>query len=166
MNAGAYGGEMKDVIREVSYIDDDGKVKTATGDDCDFGYRQSIFNKGNKIIISAKITLNKGNKEEILATMRDLNARRKDKQPLEYPSAGSTFRRPEGHFAGALIESSGLKGTRIGGAEVSEKHAGFIINADNATSKDVLDLIAHVQKVVREKHGVELHPEVKIIGEE
>ena len=166
MNAGAYGGEMKDVITEVSYIDDDGKVITINGADCGFGYRKSIFTQGNKIIISAKITLNKGNKDEILATMRDLNARRKEKQPLEYPSAGSTFRRPEGHFAGALIESSGLKGCRIGGAEVSEKHAGFIINADNATAKDVCDLIAHVQKVVKEKHGVDLEPEVKITGEQ
>lgn len=166
MNAGAYGGEMKDVITEVSYIDDDGTVKTIEGSDCGFGYRQSIFTEGNKIIISAKLTLKKGNKDEILETMRDLNARRKDKQPLEYPSAGSTFRRPEGHFAGALIESSGLKGCRIGGAEVSEKHAGFIINVGNATAKDVLDLIAHVQKVVKEKHGVDLEPEVKITGEE
>ncbi len=166
MNAGAYGGEMKDVITEVSYIDDDGTVRTIAGADCDFGYRKSIFTQGNKIIISAKLTLKKGNKDEILATMRDLNARRKDKQPLEYPSAGSTFRRPEGHFAGALIESSGLKGCRIGGAEVSEKHAGFIINADNASAKDVCDLIAHVQKTVKEKHGVDLEPEVKIIGED
>lgn len=165
MNAGAYGGEMKDVLTEVSYIDDDGTVKTIAGEDCDFGYRKSIFTKGNKIIISAKLTLKKGNKDGILETMRDLNARRKEKQPLEFPSAGSTFRRPEGHFAGALIESSGLKGCRIGGAEVSTKHAGFIINIDNATARDVQDLITHVQKVVKEKHGVDLEPEVKIIGE-
>ena len=166
MNAGAYGGEMKDVITEVSYIDADGSVKTASGEECDFGYRKSIFSQGDKIIISAKITLNKGNKDDIVAQMRDLNARRKDKQPLEYPSAGSTFKRPEGYFAGALIEEAGLKGYTIGGAQVSEKHAGFVINADNATAKDVLDLISHVQKVVKEKSGVTLEPEVKIIGEE
>ena len=166
MNAGAYGGEMKDVITEVTYIDDDGRVKTLPGSECEFGYRTSIFTKGNKIIISAKLTLNKGNKDEIVATMRDLNARRKEKQPLEYPSAGSTFKRPEGHFAGTLIEEAGLKGYTIGGAQVSEKHAGFVINADNATAQDVIDLIAHVQKVVKEKSGVDLEPEVKIIGEE
>ena len=166
MNAGAYGGEMKDVICEVSYIDEDGSVVTVSCDECKFGYRESIFAGSKKIIISAKLTLKKGNKEEILATMRDLNARRKEKQPLEYPSAGSTFRRPEGHFAGALIEQAGLKGTRIGGAEVSQKHAGFVINTGNATAQDVLDLIAHIQKVVFEKYGVMLQPEVKIIGEE
>ncbi len=166
MNAGAYGGEMKDVICEVSYIDEDGSVVTVSCDECKFGYRESIFSGSKKIIISAKLTLKKGNKEEILATMRDLNARRKEKQPLEYPSAGSTFRRPEGHFAGALIEQAGLKGTRIGGAEVSQKHAGFVINTGNATAQDVLDLIAHIQKVVFEKYGVMLQPEVKIIGEE
>ena len=166
MNAGAYGGEIKDVITEVSYIDNDGTVKTVAGADCGFGYRQSIFTQGDKIIVSAKLTLNKGSKEEIIATMRDLNARRKDKQPLEYPSAGSTFRRPEGHFAGALIEQAGLKGHRIGGAEVSKKHAGFIINVDNATAKDVLDLIDYVQKTVKENSGVDLEPEVKIVGEQ
>jgi len=166
MNAGAYGGEMKDVISEVSYIDADGVVKTIAGDECDFGYRKSMFSDGGKIIISAKLTLNKGNKDEIIATMRELNARRKEKQPLEYPSAGSTFKRPEGHFAGALIEKAGLKGAQVGGAQVSEKHAGFVINTGDATSKDVCDLIAHVQKVVKENSGVDLEPEVKIIGEE
>ena len=165
MNAGAYGGEMKDVISEVSYIDADGVVKTIAGDECDFGYRKSMFSGGGKIIISAKLTLNKGNKDEIIATMRELNARRKEKQPLEYPSAGSTFKRPEGHFAGALIEEAGLKGASVGGAQVSEKHAGFVINTGDATAKDVCDLIAHVQKVVKENSGVDLEPEVKIIGE-
>ena len=165
MNAGAYGGEMKDVITEVSYIDSDGSVKTVSGEECDFGYRKSMFSDGGKIIISAKLTLNKGNKEEIIAAMRDLNGRRKEKQPLEYPSAGSTFKRPEGHFAGALIEEAGLKGYTIGGAQVSEKHAGFVINKGDATAKDVMDLIAYVQGVVREKSGVDLEPEVKIIGE-
>lgn len=165
MNAGAYGGEMKDVITEVSYIDSDGSVKTVSGEECDFGYRKSMFSDGGKIIISAKLILNKGNKEEIITTMRDLNGRRKEKQPLEYPSAGSTFKRPEGHFAGALIEEAGLKGYTIGGAQVSEKHAGFVINKGDATAKDVMDLIAYVQGVVRERSGVDLEPEVKIIGE-
>lgn len=166
MNAGAYGGEMKDVITEVTYIDDDGKVKTLPCSECGFGYRKSVFSEGNKIIISAKLTLKKGNKDEIVATMRDLNARRKEKQPLEYPSAGSTFKRPEGHFAGALIEEANLKGYTIGGAQVSEKHAGFLINTGNATARDVCDLIAHVQKTVKEKSGVDLEPEVRIIGKE
>ena len=166
MNAGAYGGEMKDVVTEVSYIDSDGIVKTISCSECDFGYRKSIFSSGDKIIISAKLTLKKGNKEEISKTMRELNAKRKEKQPLEYPSAGSTFKRPEGHFAGSLIERSGLKGYTIGGAQVSDKHAGFIINTGNATSSDVCELIRHVQKVVFEKFNVELEPEVRITGEE
>ncbi len=166
MNAGAYGGEMKDVVSEVSFIDANGTVKTIPANECDFGYRKSVFSKGDKIIISAKITLQKGNKDEISATMRELNAKRKEKQPLEYPSAGSTFRRPEEHFAGSLIEQAGLKGYTIGGAQVSEKHAGFVINTGNATSKDVCDLIEHIKKTVFEKFGVELEPEVKIIGEE
>ena len=165
MNAGAYGGEMKDVVTEVSYIDKDGTVKTIPCAECDFGYRKSIFSSSDKIIISAKITLEKGNKEEILKTMRELNAKRKEKQPLEYPSAGSTFKRPEGHFAGALIEEAGLKGHSIGGAQVSEKHAGFIINTGDATASDVCELIEHVKKTVFEKSGVELEPEVKITGE-
>lgn len=164
MNAGAYGGEMKDVVDEVSYIDATGEVKTVTKEECGFGYRKSIFSSGDKIILSAKITLDKGKKEKIIETMRELNSRRKEKQPLEYPSAGSTFKRPEGHFAGALIEAAGLKGTTIGGAQVSEKHAGFIINTGNATAKDVCDLISHVQKVVFENSGIQLEPEVKIIG--
>lgn len=165
MNAGAYGGEMKDVVSEVSFIDSDGVVKTLSCDECDFGYRKSIFSSQDKIIISAKMTLKKGNKEEISKTMRELNARRKEKQPLEYPSAGSTFKRPEGHFAGTLIEQSGLKGYTIGGAQVSEKHAGFVINTGNATASDVCELIAYVQKVVYEKFNVKLEPEVKITGE-
>ncbi len=166
MNAGAYGGEMKDVISEVSFVDEDGTVKTISGAECGFGYRKSIFKDSKKIIISAKLTLKKGNSEEILAVMRDLNSRRKEKQPLEYPSAGSTFKRPEGHFAGTLIEQAGLKGTAIGGAQVSEKHAGFIINTGNATAEDVCSLIKHVQAVVFEKFGIQLEPEVRITGEE
>lgn len=166
MNAGAYGGEMKDVVTEVSFIDEDGTVKTIPCSECGFGYRKSAFSKGNKIIISAKITLKKGNKDEISATMRDLNNKRKEKQPLEYPSAGSTFKRPQGHFAGSLIEQAGLKGYTVGGAQVSEKHAGFVINTGNATAKDVCELMEYVKKTVFEKFGVKLEPEVKITGEE
>lgn len=166
MNAGAYGGEMKDVIDEVSYIDDDGMVKTIKGADCGFGYRKSIFSEGNKIIISVKFTLSSGDKDKIAETMRELNARRKEKQPLEYPSAGSTFKRPEGYFAGALIEEAGLKGTSVGDAEVSEKHAGFVINKGNASTKDIRDLIKLVQERVFENSGVNLETEVKFVGEE
>lgn len=166
MNAGAYGGEMKDVVTEVSFIDSKGTVKTIPCSECDFGYRKSIFSKGDKIIISAKFTLKKGNREEISAKMRELNGKRKEKQPLEYPSAGSTFKRPEGHFAGSLIEQAGLKGYTLGGAQVSEKHAGFIINTGNATAKDVCELIEYVKNTVFEKFGVQLEPEVKITGEE
>lgn len=165
MNAGAYGGEMKDVVEEVSFIDEDGTVKTIKNKDCNFSYRKSTFSDSKKIIISAKIVLKKGNKEEISEKMRELNAKRKEKQPLEFPSAGSTFKRPEGNFAGTLIEQAGLKGTKIGGAEVSEKHAGFVINTGDATAKDVLELIEKVKTEVLEKFGVELEPEVKIIGE-
>lgn len=166
MNAGAYDGEMKDVIDEVSFIDEDGTVKTISKEDCEFGYRKSIFADSTKIILSAKLTLKRGKKEKISEKMRDLNARRKEKQPLEYPSAGSTFRRPEGHFAGTLIEEAGLKGKMCGGAQVSEKHAGFIVNKENASAEDVLELIGHVQKTVFENSGVKLVPEVKIIGGE
>ncbi len=165
MNAGAYGGEMKDVVTEVSYIDSDALVKTISCSECDFGYRKSIFSSGDKIIISAKFILKKGARDEILKTMRELNAKRKEKQPLEYPSAGSTFKRPEGHFAGALIEEAGLKGYAIGGAQVSEKHAGFIINTGDATASDVCELIEYVKKTVYEKFNVELEPEVRITGE-
>ena len=166
MNAGAYGGEMKDVVDEVSFIDDDGTVKTITGNECDFGYRKSIFSGGNKIIISVKMTLSSGDKDKISETMRELNAKRKEKQPLEFASAGSTFKRPEGYFAGALIEEAGLKGTSVNDAEVSEKHAGFVINKGNATAKDLKELIALVQDKVFEKSGVKLETEVKFVGEE
>lgn len=166
MNAGAYGGEMKDVIDEVSFIDDDGTVKTITGAECGFGYRQSVFSGGNKIIISVKMTLSSGDKDKIAETMRELNAKRKEKQPLEFASAGSTFKRPEGYFAGALIEEAGLKGTAVGDAEVSTKHAGFVINKGRATQKDISDLISLVQQKVFENSGVNLETEVKFVGEE
>ncbi|MBR0365574.1 MAG: UDP-N-acetylmuramate dehydrogenase [Clostridia bacterium] len=166
MNAGAYGGEMKQVVKTVTYTDDNGNIKTIRGDECGFGYRSSIFTDGGKYIVSAELELRPGKPEEIRAAMSDYNKRRTEKQPLSYPSAGSVFKRPEGYFAGALIEGAGLKGKRIGGAEVSELHAGFIINVGGATAADVLDLIGYVQKTVKDRYGVELETEVRLIGEQ
>ncbi len=164
MNAGAYGGEMKDVITHVGYMDKDANVYEVTNEQAEFGYRTSIFSQNDYIVLYAKIKLTKGNKEEIKEKMLDLNQRRRDKQPLNLPSAGSTFKRPEGYFAGKLIEDAGLKGYSIGGAKVSEKHSGFIVNFDNATAKDVTDLIKDVQEKVEERFGVKLEPEVKFYG--
>ena len=166
MNAGAYGGEMKDVVVKTRYMDENGDILEVSGDDHDFSYRHSIFSGGNKHIISSEMELDFKNPDEILETMKDLNARRKEKQPLEKPSAGSAFKRPEGYFAAKLIEDSGLKGVSVGGAEVSKKHAGFIVSDGNATAKDVCDLIALVQKTVKEKFGVSIEPEIKITGRE
>lgn len=165
MNAGAYDREMKDVVIETSYMDGDYRIRMITGEEHKFGYRSSIFQGSNKFIISSKIRLQRGEKSQIKAKMDDYNRRRKEKQPLELPSAGSTFRRPEGYYAGKLIEDCGLKGYRIGGAQVSVKHSGFIVNEGNATAADVLSLIEHVQKSVEEKFGVKLETEVKFIGE-
>ncbi len=164
MNAGAYGGEMKDVITRVGFIDADGSVGEIEAEACDFGYRRSIFSSGEKVIIYCHMTLKEGNQDEIIATMAELNQRRRDKQPLLQPSAGSTFKRPEGHFAGKLIEDAGLKGFRVGGAEVSTKHSGFVVNAENATAADVKALMAEVQRIVKEKFDVDLQPEVKFLG--
>lgn len=164
MNAGAYGGEMKDVLCSVNHIDLNGNEGTLSKDELNLSYRHSAYTENGFTITSAVIKLQKGNKEEIKAKMNELLGKRKDKQPIEYPSAGSTFKRPEGYFAGALIESSGLKGKQIGGAQVSEKHAGFIINKGNATATDILNLIKYVQDKVYEDHGVHLETEVKIIG--
>ncbi len=164
MNAGAYGGEMKDVVTETTYLDEAGNISTICGDNHQFGYRHSAFSDGKKYIISAKMQLTPKDPSEILETMRDLNARRKEKQPLEKPSAGSTFKRPEGYFAGKLIEDAGLKGASVGGASVSEKHAGFIVNDGDATCADVVGLIEHVQKTVLQKYGVKLEPEIRVIG--
>lgn len=164
MNAGAYGGEMKDVLSRVTHITPDCKTETVTADSLDLGYRSTFYTKHTDYIItSAEFVLQRGNKAEIKAKMDELIAKRKDKQPLEYPSAGSTFKRPEGHFAGALIEQCGLKGFSVGNAEVSEKHAGFIINKGGCTAQDILDLIESVTKTVKEQTGVTLEPEVRII---
>ncbi|MBE7015472.1 MAG: UDP-N-acetylmuramate dehydrogenase [Ruminococcaceae bacterium] len=162
MNAGAYGGEMKDVVREVTYLEN-GEIKTSS--QCDFGYRHSIFTDSDAIILSARLELCKGEYDVIKARMEELSAKRNEKQPLSMPSAGSTFKRPEGYFAGKLIEDAGLRGFSIGGAMVSEKHCGFVVNCGNATCSDVVELIHHVQKVVYDKFGVKLEPEVKILGE-
>lgn len=165
MNAGAYDGEMKDVIVSAVVIDELGNIKTLDKEQLELGYRTSKVQKSGYIVLEATIALNEGNKESITAKMKDLMQRRKDKQPLEYPSAGSTFKRPEGHFAGKLIMDSELRGYQIGGARVSDKHCGFIINQENASFEDVINLIEHVQKTVKEKFNVELEPEVRIIGE-
>jgi len=141
MNAGAYGGEMKDVVVETEYMDKDGEIRVVRDDGHQFGYRTSFIQKNSGIVIKTSMKLKKGNKEEIKALMDDLTQRRQEKQPLEMPSAGSIFKRPEGYFAGKLIEDCGLRGHRIGGAEVSQKHCGFIVNTGDAKAKDILDLI-------------------------
>lgn len=162
MNAGAYGGELKDVIASVTALYPDG-VRALAADALGLSYRHSVFSGGEGVVLGAKLRLHAGERDEIKAKMDDLMARRKASQPLELPSAGSTFKRPSGYFAGPLIEGCGLKGTRIGGAEVSGKHAGFIVNTGGATCADVLALIERVQKTVFGAHGVLLEPEVKII---
>lgn len=164
MNAGAYGGQMADVIESAECLTATGEIKTLKKEDMRLGYRSSVFKKGGLIIISLTLALKKGDKVEIKAEMDDLLNRRKQKQPLEYPSAGSTFKRPEGYFAGALIEKNGLKGLTVGGAQVSEKHAGFVINRGGATAADVKALIKKIQKKVFENDGVMLEPEVIFTG--
>ena len=165
MNAGAYGGELKDVVTEVTALYPDG-VRALTPAALDLSYRHSVFSSGDGIVLGAKLRLEQGDADSIKARMDDLMARRKASQPLELPSAGSTFKRPTGYYAGPLIEGCGLKGCRVGGAEVSRKHAGFVVNAGGATCADVLALIEKVQKTVYDAHGVMLEPEVKIIRQE
>ena len=165
MNAGAYGGEMKDVLKEVTVMDQSGKVLTIPADKLELGYRTSIVKTAGYIVLEAVIALKEGDIEEITALGRSLSARRIEKQPLEYPSAGSTFKRPEGYFAGKLIMDSNLRGYRVGGAQVSEKHCGFVINAGGATAQDVVTLMKNVTDIVYEKFGVKLEPEVKFLGE-
>lgn len=163
MNAGAYDGEMKDVVHSVSHISPSGEIGRTEKDDLKFGYRTSIYRSNNMIITGITLKLKKGNPDEIRAKMDDYMLRRSTKQPLEYPSAGSVFKRPEGNFAGALIEQCGLKGKLCGGAQVSEKHAGFIINKSNATAKDVRELISQIQKTVSDKTGYNLECELIIL---
>lgn len=163
MNAGAYDGEMKDVVHSVSHISPIGEIGRIEKDNLIFGYRTSVYRSNNMIITGVTLKLKKGNPDEIRAKMDDYMSRRSTKQPLEYPSAGSVFKRPEGNFAGALIEQCGLKGKTCGGAQVSEKHAGFIINKSNATAKDVRDLISEIQKTVSDKTGYNLECELIIL---
>ncbi|MDO5797932.1 MAG: UDP-N-acetylmuramate dehydrogenase [Eubacteriales bacterium] len=164
MNAGAYGGEMKDVLKDVTVMTQDGEVRVIPAGELEMGYRTSIIKKAGYLVLGATIVLKEGDPEEIRALMRELSEKRTSKQPLEFPSAGSTFKRPEGYFAGKLIMDSGLRGYQIGGARVSDKHCGFVINAGDATARDVVDLMEYVVKVVKEKYGVTLEPEVKFLG--
>jgi UDP-N-acetylmuramate dehydrogenase len=164
MNAGAFGSEMADIVKSVRVLDEEGNVLELSGEQMKFGYRTSILQEGKLVALSAKLELKEGVREEILALMEEYRQRRQEKQPLEYPSAGSTFKRPEGHFAGALIDEAGLRGFRIGGAQVSEKHCGFVINAGDASASDVLEVIRAVQKSVYEHSGVKLEPEIRMLG--
>ena len=165
MNAGAYGGEMKDVIKEVTVLTREGEIRTLQAEELAMGYRTSAIKEAGYIVLSAVLSLEKGDKEQIKARMQELAGMRSSKQPLQYPSAGSTFKRPEGYFAGKLIMDSGLRGYQVGGAQVSEKHCGFVINTGNATARDVRNLMADVQRIVEEKYGVKLEPEVKFLGD-
>ncbi|MBE6052713.1 MAG: UDP-N-acetylmuramate dehydrogenase [Clostridium sartagoforme] len=166
MNAGAYDGEISQVIESAEVIDNNGEIKVLSSEELELGYRTSIVMKKNYIVLSARFKLKHGEVRKIKEIVEELTSKRESKQPLEYPSAGSTFKRPVGYYAGKLIQDAGLKGYSIGGAAVSEKHSGFVINKNNATAKDILDLIRHIQNVVKEKFGVDLHPEVRIIGED
>lgn len=164
MNAGAYGGEIKDIIVSATVMDRAGNEFTLMADELELGYRTSIVAKKNYIVTKVELELKKGNKEQIKNVMSELAGKRRDKQPLEYPSAGSTFKRPVGHFAGKLIEDAGLKGFKVGGAQVSDKHSGFVINIGKATAKDVIELTDSVAENVYEKFGVKLEMEVKKLG--
>lgn len=166
MNAGAYGGEMKHVVDRVKCINKDGEIINFSNSEMNFGYRQSEVEKQNLIVLEVELKLEKANYDDIKSNMDELNMKRTSKQPLSLPSGGSTFKRPEGYYAAKLIEEAGLKGRRQGGAQVSDKHAGFIVNIDNATCKDVLDLIDIVKQTVLEKSEIILETEVKIIGED
>ena len=163
MNAGAYGGEACNVIKSVKALDKDGNIVTLSNAECEFSYRHSIFHNDEYVILGAEFELEKKDAGECVKTAREFMQRRVDKQPLDYPSCGSTFKRPEGYFAGALIEEAGLKGASYGGAKVSEKHAGFVINYDNATTSDVLLLMRKIRSVIEEKNDVTLEAEIKLL---
>lgn len=164
MNAGAYDGELKDVVKTVKALDDKGNVITLTNKDCNFDYRHSIFKDNGFVILGATFVLQKKDAKECLEKAKDFMARRKDKQPLEYPSCGSAFKRPKDSFAGALIENCNLKGYSVGDAQVSEKHAGFVVNKGNATQKDLMNLMANVRRIVKEKTGVLLESEILFLS--
>ena len=166
MNAGAYDGEMKDIVEYVDIVTRDGsEVRRIKGEDMDFSYRHSILEVSGDVAVSVKLKMPKGNPEEIAAKMQELMKRRNEKQPVQYPSAGSFFKRPPGYFAGKLVQDAGLKGLTVGGAQVSELHSGFVINIGGATATDIIDLMHLVQNTVYDKFGVKLEPEVRIIGE-
>lgn len=164
MNAGAYGGEMSQIVTGVTLLFPEGDIRRLAGEEMEFGYRTSIVERTKAIVLEAELTLKPDRPEEIKNRMDELNQRRREKQPLEFPSAGSTFKRPEGYFAGKLIEEAGLAGFSIGGAAVSEKHCGFVINRENATARDIYDLCRHIQRLIRERYGVNLETEVRIWG--
>ena len=166
MNAGAYGGELKDVIRSVCLGGEDGELRTVPAAELGFAYRHSVVQEQPLLVVAATVRLTPCDSETVRTAMREFNARRRDRQPLNTPSCGSTFKRPTGFFAGALIDECELRGCRIGGASVSEKHAGFLVNDEGATAAEYLALIAHVQRTVYEKTGVRLEPEVRVIGED
>ncbi len=163
MNAGAYGGEMKDIVAAVTCLTPSGDIVTYQKDELDFGYRHSRFKESGEIVLSAEYNLAKGDYDEIKSKMDELMNRRKSRQPLEYPSAGSAFKRPEGTFAGLVIEESGLKGYKVGGAQISQKHANFIINLGGATACDVLTLVSDVKRIVKEKTGFSLECEIEFV---
>ena len=166
MNAGAYGGEMKDVLESVTVLTGEGKIIELGRNELELGYRTSVIAKKGYIVLGAVLKLERGDGEKIKTYMDELKEKRVTKQPLEYPSAGSTFKRPEGYFAGKLIEDAGLRGFQVGGAQVSEKHCGFVINRDYATAADIMELMRQVQIRVKENSGVDLEPEVKRLGDE
>ena len=166
MNAGAYGGEMKDVLESVTALTGEGKIIELGRNELELGYRTSVIAKKGYIVLGAVLKLERGDGEKIKTYMDELKEKRVTKQPLEYPSAGSTFKRPEGYFAGKLIEDAGLRGFQVGGAQVSEKHCGFVINRDHATAADIMELMRQVQIRVKENSGVDLEPEVKRLGDE
>lgn len=166
MNAGAYGGELGRLVRRCKVVSEAGEVRNLSGSELQFGYRHSMLQERPWYALEATLELQPGDPETIAAAMRDLTAQREVKQPLELPSAGSVFRRPEGYYVGKLVEEAGLRGFRLGGAQVSEKHTGFIVNTGGATASDVLSLIRHIQSAVRQRFGVSLEPEARIIGED
>ena len=166
MNAGAYGGEMKDIVKSVRLMDTDGNIFNFSNEDMQFGYRKSILSKSDYIVLGAEIELEKGDYEEIKEMMKDFSNRRTTKQPLNLPSAGSTFKRPEGYFAAKLIDDSGLRGLTLRNAQVSDKHCGFVVNLGDAKARDILDLMYVVKSTVKNKFGVTLEEEVKILGED
>lgn len=164
MNAGAYGGEMRQVVTQVNVVSRDGELMELDNETMEFGYRTSVIRESSFIVTEVTFRLEPGDRDVIKAKMEELSARRREKQPLEYPSAGSTFKRPEGHFAGQLIMEAGFRGFQIGGARVSEKHCGFVVNAGNATARDVQEVIARIQLRVEEQFGVKLEPEIIYLG--